>query len=489
MAYLSKFKHDVFVSYAHVDNEPVLLSDGKLCGWVDVLIDKLEREVKARLGSKALRIWVDHQLAENRPLTPELVGTIRESGTLLVIMSPGYLNSEWCKRERREFLSLVQDRVAMGSVFVVHARKVDGSMPDEFGDLTGFSFWTNDPEVGEGRPLGMPDPNESAFVKRVYNLSHKLKEQLVRLNTSSVPPASAIDSPGRTTRGRVYVARSTEDLEDVEDDLKNFIEQAGYDVLPTTQHPITSAEDFERAMRGDLTRCTLFVQLLSLSRGRELAFAPGKRLPAFQDEIARRCNLVRIQWRERGLDVESVKDPLHRSLLDGARACGLEELKRSVLQAAVSQRAASMPPLQRGVAVFVNADVADSGLAEIVGRELAQIGDVAGFGVDCFLPLREGKPETVRLDFEKNLRECDGLLLVYGDADADWVRTQLRQGRKILCMRDHPLLSLAVLEGPPPDKSNLAVAVANLALLDCRNGLDRGVLSDFVQSLQRVSAP
>ena len=58
--------HDVFVSYAHLDNqgEPA---------WVTNLVRRLESEVGPRLGSKDLRIWIDHDLDGNHPLTPEIM--------------------------------------------------------------------------------------------------------------------------------------------------------------------------------------------------------------------------------------------------------------------------------------------------------------------------------------------------------------------------------------------------------------------------------
>src|SRR4051812_47228618 len=121
MAYLAQYDQDVFVSYAHIDNEPEASGAE---GWVDVLVRLLEGEIHKRLGTREPRIWVDRDLATNRPLSAELLTRVRRSALLVVIMSPSYLNSEWCRRERETFLALVKDRVADGSVFLVHARRV-----------------------------------------------------------------------------------------------------------------------------------------------------------------------------------------------------------------------------------------------------------------------------------------------------------------------------------------------------------------------------
>ncbi len=480
MAYLNGFKHDVFVSYAHLDNEKTIDVGGELQGWVDLLVDKLGRELRQRLGKKSVDVWIDRDLAENRPLTPEIMRAIEASATLLVVMSPSYINSEWCKRERQAFLSLVKDRVADGSVFIVHARPVDPtSMPSEFCDLLGFPFWTRDPEIDAERPLGTPDPNEDAFIKKIFKLSYRLEGQLTRLSKATARvKADGAPPPASKSKINIYVARATEDLEDREEDIKAYLEQAGYTVLPEVRYPQTSLAEFEAAMRRDIERCSAFVQLLSPSRGRELEFAPGKRLPVLQSEIAARASIHRMPWRDQGITLESIHDVQHRALLDTARACGIEEFKRAVVEATTRTPATIEPVRSRpGLAVFLNADAADRPLAKVVGEALAKI------DVDCFLSLAEGQPETIRLDLERNLRDCDGLILLYGATDPQWVRAQLMQSRKILSSRERPLAALAILEGPPPDKLDLAITSARLNLLDCRQGIDEGVLRGFIQQL------
>src|SRR5215469_5676191 len=86
MAYVQDYDHDVFVSYAHLDDQ------GETA-WVTTLVRHLDTELKQRLGTKDLRVWIDHNLGGNHPLTAELMQAIRRSATLLVVMSPSYLAS------------------------------------------------------------------------------------------------------------------------------------------------------------------------------------------------------------------------------------------------------------------------------------------------------------------------------------------------------------------------------------------------------------
>jgi hypothetical protein len=133
-AFVTGYRHDIFVSYAHVDDEPMF---GAPRGWVSNLVKNLERQLATKLGRKYAPPWMDHELAGNSPLTPEIMGALRETATLLVFISPGYLASEWCKRERESFLQLIRERIDSGSrVFVVEIDRLDRkNLPGEFRDL------------------------------------------------------------------------------------------------------------------------------------------------------------------------------------------------------------------------------------------------------------------------------------------------------------------------------------------------------------------
>ena len=172
-----------------------------------------------------------------------------------------------------------------------------------------------------------------------------------------------------------------------------------------------------------------------------------RRFPAVQYEIAKEAGKPILQWREPTDDPAVVQDEGHRALLEGARACGFEEFKRAVVEAA-RRKPQAPTPRPPNVAVFVNADGSDLDMA----RQLAEL--LAQQGVECYWPITEGSPEKVRLDLEANLKACDGLVLIYGASEPSWVRDQLRQGRKILSQRDRPLAAMAICLGPPPQKTS-----------------------------------
>jgi len=465
MAYVPDYDHDVFVSYAHLDDQ------GE-SAWVTNLVRHLDTEVRQRLGTKDLRIWIDHSLDGNRPLTPEIMQAIRRSAALIVITSPSYIASEWCVRERNAFLGFARDCVAAGRIFIVRCRDIDPeAMPPELGDLLGFKFWTQDTDAGGvARPL---DLQERAYGTVVLNLSDKLAQKLKEMKTARV---TGTRSPAPAVAEHIFLARSTDDMETREGELVGYLTQAGLGILPETWYSEDNEHEFRAAMQADLNRCSAFVQLLSRLSGRRTRFAGGRRFPVIQHDIAKNVGKPVLQWREVTDDPAAVEDEAHRMLLEGARACGFEEFQRAVVEAA--QRKAQTPkPRGANVAVFVNADRDDLDMARRLSELLAQQ------GVECYWPIVEGSPEKVRQDLEENLKACDGLVLLYGVSEPSWVRDQLRQGRKILSQRDRALAALAIYLAPPPQKTELAVALPGLITLDGRAGVPPEMLRQFVERL------
>ncbi|MGH7944858.1 MAG: toll/interleukin-1 receptor domain-containing protein [Opitutaceae bacterium] len=434
------------MSYAHLDNQ------GETA-WVSTLVRHLDTDLRQRLGTKALRIWIDEDLDGNRPLTPEIMRSIQRSATLLIVMSSGYLASEWCAKERNAFLGFVRDCVAQGRIFIVHCRETDRTaIPLEFGDLIGFKFWIQDPEAGGAtRPLGLPDVKEHAYLSGVINLSDRLARTLKEIKAARKPESRLAAAAAAEY---VFLARSTDDLETREEELVGYLIQAGMSILPESWYPEADEHAFRAAMEVDLNRCSVFVQLLSRSQGRKAGFAAGQRYPAIQHDIARGSGKPILQWCDPNDDPAAITDEAHRALVEGARACGFEEFKRAVVEAA--RRKPAVPKTRRPhVSVFVNADREDLDVA----RRLSEL--LAKQGVECYWPLLEGSPEKVRQDLEESLKACDGLVLIYGASEPSWVREQLRQGRKILSQRERALAALAIYLGPPDQKKELAVALPN----------------------------
>src|SRR5262245_18609945 len=110
MGYVHPDKPDIFLSYAHVDDEPDPAFPERP-GWVNTLVRCLEKRLAMKLGRvDSYDLWFDARLAGHVELTPEILGRLRGAAVILLILSPGYLASQWCRRELEAFHEEIRRR-------------------------------------------------------------------------------------------------------------------------------------------------------------------------------------------------------------------------------------------------------------------------------------------------------------------------------------------------------------------------------------------
>jgi len=137
-------------------------------GWVETIIDNLTRKLAQKIGrTDLLKLWDDRLLAKNAPLTPEILDALEGSATFVLVLSPSYLKSPWCQREKNAFYDLLRlKNRSINSVFVVQRDRVGReSCPEEIRDLLRFRFWEERGKGKEPRIAGepVPQPTDSLY--------------------------------------------------------------------------------------------------------------------------------------------------------------------------------------------------------------------------------------------------------------------------------------------------------------------------------------
>ena len=99
MTPFSAFEKHLFISYAHIDNQPFTPEQQ---GWVTRFHGSLEAVLSMRLGRKA-EIWRDRKLTGNDVFADEIVAQFPKTALLVSVLSPRYIESDWCRRELKEF--------------------------------------------------------------------------------------------------------------------------------------------------------------------------------------------------------------------------------------------------------------------------------------------------------------------------------------------------------------------------------------------------
>ena len=130
-------KHDIFISYSHLDNNSE---------WVSMFRDYIDQKVSGRVGRDSLDIFIDYyDLAGNRKLDNELRRHVRGSRALFIFLSDNYLASDWCSKEIEWF---EQNSPNLRSrIFIIRMQDVSEDVPRELDVLKerrGYYFYNRE---------------------------------------------------------------------------------------------------------------------------------------------------------------------------------------------------------------------------------------------------------------------------------------------------------------------------------------------------------
>lgn len=499
-AYVPNCKHDIFVSYARVDDEPFAGADK---GWVTTLITGLKILLGKKLGSPELfSLWMDHELRGNTPTTPHICKQLETSALFVLILSPAYQVSQWCQFELNTLLAIAGKD--SGRIFVVEHDIVEERSPD-LSDLLGYKFWVRN-EFGQPRILAIPKPNpeEFEYYQKLDDLARQLVEKLKELKqeaqaklatTPTLPPTYYADliaatttlttrlpadeadprliitSPPSTT---VFLAKVSENLEKHRQEVKGYLEQQGVRILPTKEYALAT---LQQSLDQDLKECQLFVQLLNDSSGGFINY------PLFQYQRAQATPLPILQWRDPRLNLTTVTDSVQRTLLEASTvmAVHLFEFQTYIIKYLTPAPVEIPKPTTAGdILVFINAAPEDMTLA----HRIKDILDAHGIGYSLPLEISTStKAAEIRNYLEQNLLYCDSIIVLYDNTSVVWVNEQLLYCRRMQRLRDQPLKIIAVYSTPSPNKLPLNIKLPNMQILNCPATQVESCLPLFLQSL------
>jgi hypothetical protein len=491
------FEGDAFISYAHLDN--VELIEGHK-GWVSNLHRALEVRVGQLLG-KEPRIWRDPKLQGNDSFEDTLIERLRRVASLVAVISPRYIKSEWTRKELEEFCKATkrQSGACRGDkarIFKVLKTPVPlETHPPELRSLLGYEFFKVDPETGRVRELDEifgPEAQRDFWLK-LDDLAHDvccLLEMLEHPGTAG-PPSAMLNNEA------VFLAETTSDLREQREAIRRDLQQHGYIVLPDGALPSVASE-LKEAVREDLAASKLSIHLF----GKNYSFVPEGEMESLleiQNELAiergEKGDFFRLLWVPKGLQVEDDRqrkvlerirtDP---RILEGADLLEnfLEDL-RTVIHDRLELRADKMvrdtggPALSAGAhpRVYLIYDQRDAGAASAWADFLFEQ------GLEVLQPVFEGDAAEIRDYHDENLRTCDGALILYGSANECWLRRKLRELQKSFGYgraKPAPFVGVSLVPPRTPDKERFRTHEA--MVIPQLDGFAPDPLRRFVSGLQ-----
>src|SRR5215217_9214938 len=300
-------KYDIFISYGHLDDDDPA---GDVKGWVDLLVERLPRLISSTLGYQPT-IWRDQRsLTGDALLRAAIEEGISNSLLFIPIVSPRYVQSDWCLRELETFCKnpplpnapAHRSRIfkVVKSPLLFHLAKKE---PEALRELIGHAFYEMEGDMPvEFSPDVVPakDPRYWTVLRR---LAWDISTLLAVVKESDKRATKELPKEG--PQKLIYLAETTSDLAQERELVRDELRQRGYGVLPEGKLPTEELKETEAAILKALGRSILSVHLI----GKRYGAAPEddpRSIVAIQEEVAaqrsaRDSSFTRLLWMPQGL--------------------------------------------------------------------------------------------------------------------------------------------------------------------------------------------
>ena len=465
------WEYDLFVSYSPADDRTK---------WVQSFVEMLQSQVQQILGRK-VNFFFDLQFRTGMDVSDELVESLHASRILLVILSPSYLESDWCRKELQEFLS--HSTTTVPNLFVVEAESVPREeWPQELRRLSTHVMWDSsgttplrlDPKFG--------DEFRMRFTRRAYEIGYLIAKRLQEFGGAA---ALSEDKPA------VYLAECARDRRAARAVIQAELTRLGYTILPDRELPREETA-FVAEVERLLPKCTLSIHLVGTGYGAVPDGMTEKSIVMLQNEIAVRASrssglkrIISLPTETRGANAlqQEFIDRIHRDpdLQFGADLItgGIEELKMVILSALRDAErpvdSAAAQPAEK--LVYLLCDARDRLAAVPLVKHLRDR------GANTRLTLFTGDAVEVRNANEKLMMAADAIVLFYGSGDETWMYHQQNELRKVRgARRSKPPLTFTVLAAPASDDKEI-IAATEKNVIDVRNGFSDDQLKPLEEAL------
>jgi len=485
------FEHDVFISYPHISNKDDQAGQN---GWVAKFHNDLQIRLDDMLGCEA-RIWRDNKMRLGTVFGEAICNRLGKTKVLLCVLSPAYLQSEWCLRELSEFRRVAQQNggLALGDqsrIITVVKTPVAG---DRLGlDQSLYCKFYDTTNSGGGVPQPFSQVQNGfkydEYERRVNEVAWAIKPIVEGLGD---------DTPADMSR-TIYLAETSSDREGDRNKIKNELEARKVIVLPRKPLPGKTADEYVDAVRRDLQLAFMSIHMFGENYGSIPERAQGKSIVQIQNELAAERSLgdelfKRVIWIPKDLPNAEAGQAefLTRVRSDDQALLGAEMVERSLedLKTRLLQILFKKPPKRESdnlVRIYLICDRQDDDSVGPIGRFLFDK------GYDVILPPEEQGGRVLR--YHKNsLLRCDAALTIYGNAKFEWVQDRYDDvvAKVKGWGRERGISCTAILRTDPETRRKEMLFFRKTKILPpCYNGLSEETLAkplnEFINELEEV---
>jgi len=486
----------VFISYARDDNAPPP-GPAVQPGFVSALYEYLAYQLK-QLPHPRPELWRDiGKIERTDQFEPILEEEIAGSDFLIVVLSPNWLASEWCRRELKRFRerwAAEGDAKVRERILLINKTRIDRELrPPLLQGQEGHDFFAYDKEQHAGareRPyFVMGVVKDDRFVENISELASKLQRLTAEKSASPGETAAKADAaaPIQPNGRTVFIARPADDMRQHYDRIVAEIRGRAFTVVPETDIP--NDDTAVGFLDADLAKAEVAIHLLGERRG----YAPPEVDPIVPLQLARaalrarlatsesvkpeaatpapdphtRPPFCRILWAPKRLERLEMPDAAapggaaERDPLAVLAKFG-EQLERDKIESGnltqfvdflvrhLDQTAPRRPVAARidgGRQVYLDHDPDDI----LYVDELALA--LQARAMTPVLPVWQGPPATVRAFNKKQMQACDAVALCWGSASEVWAMSAASRLDQWRAAGRKERLPSALVAAPPRDRT------------------------------------
>jgi hypothetical protein len=417
------FHHDVFVSYTHADNQP-----DRRGPWVE----RFEADLKARLevvSGASIDIWWDKKLGAADRFNDAIKDELQKSAVLVVILSPSYFNSAYCQSERESFYTHCansgqsavgnKNRVVKVAKFFVPLEQY----PPDLEEMLELRFYAPVAGTSRYRELHL---HEDATVRDLYETRVDDVAQEIATILRSMEARAKTPS-----RGSVYLAEATSDLQEKREEIRRYLTQLGYEVTPRSElRLMRTTSDLQRFVTENLSQSKLAIHPVGALYGAVPEGANGKSVVQMQLDLAAQGNgnFSRMIWLPEGVvPLEDAQKSFLQRVHEEYPQRGFELIQgplpslTSHMQDRLDPKPSVTAPPRSAKGVYLICDNQDRGLAKTLRLALFN----EKLEVE-WTPLSAGDLSSDP-QHRKLLERNQAHVIVYGNSGDGWLQDRLNE--------------------------------------------------------------
>ncbi len=496
MALIADFEYDIFISYSHVDNTTLSPSQQ---GWIGMFYEHLKQMLDRRYGRMdTVKIWWDDKKLDGTKLFDESIKSgIENSAIMLVLNSPGYQQSQYCKQELDCFHAKIQTDF-IGSKVGDRSRIVQvllnnipfDSWPPQLNGTTGFPFHDARDKEDFGDPV---NTNSSVFIDLMRDLRDALWLLFSDFKNLRPEAAAANNDSNDFT---IYIGEVADTLRSCKKRIVTELDKKGYKVISGIPPP-DEAVAHEKATKEAIEKADLLVHLLDQYPGREIQGAPAIGYPQKQTEISLKNTKPQLIWIPSETDLTSIEEMDYQRFIkkletaeDISKSYEFIRGSKTTLANQISNFADQLKVMQvdkphRGdkLSVLLDTHFNDQTYAFDLGKALLEN------NIQPFINPQEDNPRKNLELLENRIGQVKKLIFLYGKVSKEWVLERISAALQLIIARNYPIEDFLIYMAPPHkerDDININQKFLKINVVDNSNHLvlDQAVIANFLNVLK-----